>query len=330
MLTGRDVRELLTIQDCITAVEDAFRRHGDGSAAKPGVLGVPAHGGGFHIKAGLLELARPYFAAKVNGNFPESAARFGLPTIQGVIVLCNSASGELLAVMDSIEITSQRTAAATAVAAKYLARRNSRTATICGCGVQGRAQLEALACVLALEKAYAYDQDAETTRSFAGELSSRLGIEVQVVDDLRAATLRSDVCVTCTPSQQALLGPNDVAMGTFVAAVGADSPVKQEIAPDLLASAKIIVDVLEQSLTIGDLHHAVEAGVVTASDVYAELGAIVAGKKPGRTSEEETFIFDSTGMALQDVAAAAAVYENALRAKAGLVLDLALAAKRPA
>src|SRR3981081_3287752 len=138
LLTRHDVAALLTIEVYIAAVEHAFKLYGEGKTLPPGILGVHAQDGGFHIKAGLLELDRSYFAAKVNANFPENVKQFGLPMIQGVIVLCDGENGYPLAVMDSIEITIQRTGAATAVAAKYLAGSDSKTVTICGCGNQGR------------------------------------------------------------------------------------------------------------------------------------------------------------------------------------------------
>ncbi|HEX4574320.1 MAG TPA: hypothetical protein VH158_04265, partial [Gemmatimonadales bacterium] len=119
-----------------------------------------------------------------------------------------------------------------------------------------------------------------------------------------------------------ILGAEDVRPGTFVAAVGADHPEKQEIAPTLMAASRVVVDVLEQAATIGDLHHALAAGVLTRADVDAELGEVVAGRKPGRRTPEETIVFDSTGMALQDVAAAATVYERALQAGRGLAVLL--------
>jgi ornithine cyclodeaminase/alanine dehydrogenase len=144
LLTGHDLRRFLSIDECIVAVETAFRLHGEGKTKQPGVLGVHASNGGFHIKAGVLELKRSYFTAKVNGNFPGNGVRCDLPTIQGVIVLADAENGCPLAVMDSAEITALRTAAASAVAAKYLARRDSRVATICGCGVQGAFQLRAV------------------------------------------------------------------------------------------------------------------------------------------------------------------------------------------
>jgi ornithine cyclodeaminase/alanine dehydrogenase-like protein (mu-crystallin family) len=286
------------------------------------VLSVPARDGGFHIKAAGLQLDRTYFAAKINGNFFQNTPRFGLPNIQGVIVLCDGDNGYPLAVMDSIEITIVRTGAATAVAAKYLARQDSQVATICGCGNQGRIQLRALTRVRPLQRAYAFDADAGQARRFADAMSAELGIEVTAISDLARAVAQSDICVTCTPSRQPFLNRGEVRPGTFIAAVGADSPEKQELDPALLASNPVVVDILEQCATIGELHHALEQGLVTRADVRAELGEVIVGRKPGRASDAETIIFDSTGTALQDVAAAAIVYEKALSAGRGVGLNL--------
>ena len=309
-----DVQHFLTLNDCIEAVEHAFRLYGEGKTLPPAMAGVHASEGGFHLKAGILPLARCYFAAKVNANFPNNRERFNLPTIQGVIVLCDAQNGRPLAVMDSMEITASRTAAATAVAAKYLARKGSTVATICGCGDQGRVQLQALAQVLKLQRAFAYDIADERASEFAHECSAKLGIPVHATKDLNHAIEQSDVCVTCTSSRRAFLKRQHIRAGTFIAAVGADNPEKQELEPELMASAKIVVDILEQCASSGDLHHAIRAGAVSRAHVHAELGEVVTGKKPGRASQEEIIIFDSTGMALQDVAAAALVYKKAERA----------------
>ncbi len=323
LLTSREIQSLLTLDECIDAVEHVFRVYGDGKAVPPAVLSMHAKGGGFHVKAGLLELGRSYFAAKVNGNFPENSSRFGLPTIQGVIVLCDAGHGTPLAVMDSRDITTLRTAAATAVAAKFLARQDSRTITICGCGNQGRIQLKALSRICRLETVFAYDRDGEQAMRFSQDLTSELNISVKPVSDLSLAVRQSDICVTCTTSRQPLLGSDDVAAGTFIAAVGADNPQKQELHPSLMAKSKIVCDIFEQCAAMGDLHHALDAGVLTRANVYAELGEVVAGKKPGRESHEEITIFDSTGMALQDVAAAAVLYEKAQRQGSGVRLNFA-------
>ena len=323
LLTPREIASLLTIDDCIVAVEQAFRLFGEGKAIPPAVLSMHVPGGGFHVKAGVLDLGRKYFAAKVNGNFPKNHARFALPTIQGVIVLCDAEKGSPLAVMDSREITSLRTAAATAVAAKYLARKDSRTVTICGCGNQGRVQAMAISRIYELKTLFVYDKSAEQAQRLAQQLSANLRLSVMTVSDFPAAARQSDICVTCTTSLKPLLGLEDVSPGAFVAAVGADNPEKQELHPALMAKSKIVADILEQCAVIGDLHHAIAAGVVTRADVHAELGEIVAGKKPGRESDQEITIFDSTGMALQDVATAAFLYEKAQRQGSGVRLSFA-------
>jgi len=325
LLTRGEVTSLLGLAECIDAVEEAFRLHAEGLSLPPGVLETLTADGGFHIKSAGLKLAGgSYYAAKVNGNFPLNGERFGLPTIQGVVILFDAGRGRPLAVMDSMELTALRTAAATGVAAKYLARPESKVATVCGCGVQGRVQLRALAQVLRIEKVYAFDSEDGRAEIFAREMSAELGVEVEAAPNLQNAVGESDVCVTCTPSRQPVLMLGDVRPGAFVAAVGADNPKKQELDPWLMASGKIVVDTLEQCAAIGDLYHALEAGAVTRDDVYAELGEIVTGRKPGRTSEEEVIIFDSTGTALQDVAAAAVVYERALHAGRGVKLNLAV------
>lgn len=322
VLTRRDVAELLSLDECIAAVEQAFRAHAAGHSLPPGTLGIPARDGGFHIKAAGLRLKRTYFAAKVNGNFFHNQERFGLPRIQGVIVLCDGENGSPLALMDSMEITILRTGAATAVAGKHLARPDAHVATICGCGNQGRVQLRALARVLRLERAYLHDVDEAQAERMARELSSELGIEATRARNLAAAVRESDVCVTATPSREFFLRREWVRPGMFVAAVGADSEAKQELDPELFRGTKVVVDKLEQCAAIGDLHHALDAGVVTRANVHAELSEVVSGTKPGRTREDEVTIFDSTGIALEDVAAAAVVYEKAARAARGVAVRL--------
>ena len=322
LLKRSEIASLLGIEECIAAVERAFRLYAEGKTLPPGILGVHARDGGFHIKAGMLDLGRSYFAVKVNANFPQNTKRFALPLIQGIIMLCDGENGFPLALMDSMEITIIRTGAATGVAANHLARPDSKVATICGCGNQGRISLKALANVRPLALAYAFDIDEECARRFAAEVSKETGIEVMAVSDLGKAVRESDMCVTCTPSKRYFLNREYVSPGTFIAAIGADSPEKQEMDPALMVSNKIVVDLLEQCATIGELHHALEQGLVTKADVHAELGEVIAGKKAGRTSDDEIIIFDSTGTALQDVAAAAIVYERAMGAGMGVALNL--------
>lgn len=301
----------------LAAVEAGFRSYASGGATVPLPMHIPAANGGFHAKGALVALDRPYAALKLNGNFPGNPQRNGLPTIQGVVLLCDATSGSLLAVIDSIEITMRRTAAASALAARYLAREDASSIAICGCGDQGRAQLAALIDVGSARRARAWDIDMEKAREFAHEMQVAHGIEVVAVPSVREATWGSDIVVTATGAQTPFLSLECVSPGTFVAAVGADSPHKNELSADLLAGAKVVADVLAQCVVMGDLHHAIEAGRVTTADVHAELGDLVIGRKPGRTNAEEITVFDSTGVAIEDVAAAAWIYQRAIAGNVG-------------
>ena len=178
--------------ECREAVERALILRAKGGAAPPAILGVRAEGGGFHVKAALADLGRPYFAAKINANFPGNPSRLGLPTIQGVVVLCDGNNGSPLALMDSMEITSLRTAATTAAAARVLAPSDARALTLCGCGAQGAAHLRALVRVLSLERAWVHDHDPALAQRFAREMSHELGLAVDPVTVLgtRAAGAR--------------------------------------------------------------------------------------------------------------------------------------------
>jgi ornithine cyclodeaminase/alanine dehydrogenase-like protein (mu-crystallin family) len=312
--------------DCIDAVEPAFAAYGAGKVIAPGVLGTHVEGGGCHVKAaGLLDAmhGESIYAAKINANFPANPAERGLPTIQGVLALFNAVNGRLLALMDSIEITSLRTAAATAVAARRLAPKNARV-TIIGCGEQSTYQLRALACVRGIEHVSVYDVVTDRAARFGTQMHRELGVDVRVLEHFADDAADTNVWITCTPSHRWFLGREHVAPGSFVAAVGADNPEKQEIEPELLAANAVVTDVLEQCATIGDTHHALAADIMTRDDVRAELSDVVAGKR-GRESDEEILIFDSTGTALQDVAAAAIVYERALKANEGFAIDLSSA-----
>lgn len=323
LLCRREVAELLTLEDCIDAVEKVFRWQGEGKVPAPGILGVKAVGGGLHVKAGLLPGYKSYVVAKANTNFPENAQRFDLPTIQGVIIVCDGENGSPLAVLDSIDVTIKRTAAASAVAAKYLARPDSSVGTICGCGIQGRAQLRALHSVLPLKKIFAFDLDERAAKTFAAELADELKLKIEVVRDLRDAIRQSDVCATCTPSRKFFVHKEDVPPGTFIAAVGADDEHKQEIDPALMASCKIVADSLEQCITNGDLHHAISQGLMRREKVYAELAEVVSGRKPGRTSDDEIIVFDSTGVAIEDAITAVTVYEKARATHLGTYFNFA-------
>jgi alanine dehydrogenase len=300
LLTSADLLRVLTMDDCITAIEEVFRS-GEGEAGSMAL-------GHFHVKAAIVE---ERFAAKINGNFPDNSERFGLPTIQGLLVLADAGCGTPLAVLDSIGITTLRTAAASAVAARHLARRDAHTITICGCGIQGRAHLEAMRRVRPIDHVLAWDRD-RTKAEALGEAC-----------ELEEAIAASDIVVTSTTAQSAFLDRHHLHPGLFIAAVGADNPHKSELTPALMAQASVVADVVEQAAVMGDLHHAIEAGVMTRDDLFGDLQAVVRGR--GRTSEEEIFVFDSTGTAIEDVTVASLAYDRAVAQGIGTKLSFGAA-----
>jgi alanine dehydrogenase len=322
VLSRSDVTALLTLHDCIDAVAHAFRLHAEGRAFGPGVLGVAAGDGSFHVKAAGVDGTSRYFAAKTNANFPENPRRFALPTIQGTVVLSDATTGAPLALMDSGSITALRTAAATAVATKFLAREDARRATVVGCGAQGEVQLAAVAAVRSLDHAYVLDADHTRAEALASRATARLGLRVDAVKDLALALRDSDVCVTCTNSRAAFVFATDIAPGTFIAAVGADNHGKQEIAPELVAASTVVADSLDQCAEIGELQHVLGRGLMRRDQVHGELSDLVAGRRPGRTRADEITLFDSSGVALEDVAAAIVVYEKARASGRGTEVKL--------
>lgn len=321
VLSRADIGRLMAFEDYVAAVEAAFVAAARGDAVAPPAAALHVPGGSFHAKGAALLGDGAVTAIKINGNFPGNPAANGLPTVQGVIYLADAANGRPLAVMDSIEVTINRTAAATTLAMRHLARRDSRIATVCGAGVQGRIHLVAIAAAAKLERINVWDARHEAAEQLACEMSMALQLDIRAAE--LSAARDSDIIVTCTSARQPFLTPDLVRPGTFIAAVGADNSDKQEIDPRLYAASVAVVDSLEQAAEIGDLHHALAAGAVTADHVHATLGEILAGAKPGRCDTAAITLFDSTGMGLQDVAAAAAIYRRAVAAGVGNRLSLA-------
>lgn len=322
VLTRRDMAALMDVGDYLEAVELGFRAAAEGKAHSPPPMAIEGDKGTFHGKGASIRLDRLFVALKLNGNFPGNPQLRGLPTIQGAILLCDGEAGSLLAVMDSIEVTLRRTAAASALAARHLARPDSKTLLVCGCGGQALAQIEALTGVLPLRQCLAWDQDPQKAQALAAALRESGKLDTEVADDLNAAARSSDVIVTCTTSRAPFLQASMVREGTFIAAVGADSPEKSEIEPALMARSLVVADVQSQCAVMGDLRAAIAVGAMRAEDVHADLGDLVSGRKAGRTDPAQITLFDSTGTALQDVASAALIYRRALDRGRGLAVDL--------
>ena len=311
MIGAAELRAVLTPAVCLAALEDAYRRLHAAREDSGRSVGFQTRHGKFHVKAGLYPGTHEYFAAKVNANFPENGRRFGFPTIQGLVVLCDGADGRPLAILHSGELTGRRTAAATALAAKHGARSDARSLAIIGCGDQARHQAEAIVGVLPIERIAAIDREPAKAEAFTAWAAETLGLEAALAGTIADAVAASDITVTCTTATRPIVTLDMVSDGCFIAAIGADNPDKQELDPGLFARARIFVDDLDQCAECGDLAHAIRANSASADNVAATLADLAAGARPGRTRNDEIVVFDSTGAGIQDVAAAAAAFEVA-------------------
>jgi ornithine cyclodeaminase/alanine dehydrogenase-like protein (mu-crystallin family) len=309
---ARTVHRVLDPDSARFAVEAAFRASTLPDATRPSTAGLHAPAGTFHVKSAIDTPSsgqRRHFVAKVNANFPGNPSRHWLPTIQGLLTLFDADRGTPLAIMDSGAITVIRTAAATAVAVEHLALPDATRMTIIGCGAQSVSQCAAVLRVRPVSEVVVHDLDGAAAERMADRLRAVHDVSVRVAATIGDATQGSGIIVTATTASRAFLLREHVAPGCFVAAVGADNPRKNEVDPGLMASVVVITDQTAQCAMDGDLHHAIEAGAMTDDDVRAELGAVVVGMTEGRQSPDEIIIFDSTGLAFQDVAVAAVVHD---------------------
>lgn len=310
MLTGADVGSVLTMDLAVPAVESAFRALGNGEAAMPPKVYLPAgEGGDFRAMPGSLSGSA---GLKWVNSHPENPGRHGLPAVMALFILSDPDTALPLAIMDATRLTAFRTGAAGAVASRYLAA-PPRTIGFIGCGVQARTLHAAHRIVFRDFEAVLADRDPRVAGRLAAEIGGRVGT-------LREAA-GCDIVCTATPSRAPLFPAAFVRPGAHVNAMGADAPGKQELDPGLLASARVVVDDREQALHSGELNVPVSRGEFSADRIHASLGEIVAGRIPGRAGADLT-LFDSTGLAVQDVALARAVYDEARRRGLGTEIPL--------
>jgi len=312
LLSHSDIVDVLDFERAIDAVARVMEAHGRSEVVPPDLLHADVPNGEFHIKTGGIVHAggKGLFGLKANGGFFGNHAR-NLPTIVGVIYLADAETGCPLVVMDSVEVSRVRTGAATAVAARHLARPDSRVLTVVGTGTQARTQIEALRHVLPIDRVRLVGRDLSRTRTLAKTYADALSVDIEPMASVTTALQGADVLVTCTPARGPLVSLSDVHPGLFIAAVGADSPGKQELAAELVAHCTAVADVHAQCIEVGELQHPIRAGLMRPEDVHAEIGAVLCGRRPGRTSDDEITLYDSTGTALQDVAVGFEVFELA-------------------
>jgi alanine dehydrogenase len=323
VLSNQDIQRALPMHQAIEMMKRAFAQLSTGQADVPlrAVLDVPRHNGVTLVMPGYLA-ADDQMAVKVVSVFNDNPT-MGLPLIHALVVVVDATTGAPAAVVDGMYLTALRTGAASGAATDLLARQDSCTAVIFGAGVQGRTQLEAVCAARPIEEAWIYDLATERADAYAAEMSERLSISVRVAKSPAEAVRRADVICTATTASKPVFQDEHVQPGTHINAVGAYTPQMQEIPPGTVLRAKVVIDHRESSMAeAGDLLIPLGQGLMTEGHIYAELGEIAAGTKPGRTSPQEITFFKSVGVAVQDVAAAGAVLAAAQRL--GLGTEVAL------
>ena len=314
LLTEKEVKQLLSIDEVMAAVESAFREKGLGHVQMPAKLYL------FYNKYNGDLRAMPSYldeldisAVKVVNVHPDNRAKYNLPTVMATIVLIDPKNGAPLAIMGGTAITDMRTGAAGGVAAKYLARKDSKTVGLVGAGAQARTQLMALLSLYGeIEDVRVWSRTKSTRDAYVAEMKRAGSVAKMVaVDKVNDVVKGADIVVTTTPSRKPIVLSEWVEDGTHFSCIGADAPGKEELDPEILKRAKIVVDDWEQASHSGEINVPLSKEMITRQHVWGEIGEVVAGLKPGRASQDEITIFTSTGLAVQDAVTAELAYKKA-------------------
>ncbi len=323
LLSEADARRLISPLQAITSCKLAYMRLAQRKVEQPSVLTihVKEHRGDVHAKGGYIH-GDPRYSIKVATGFYDNAQR-GLPVTSGAVWVFSAHTGMLeLMIADNGYLTELRTGASGAIAAELLARPIIHTVGIIGAGGQARYQLEALLQVRQPERILVVSRNMPHATEYAAEMTSRTGLPVDVAESTEHLVRSSQLIVTTTTAERPLVRSDWVQPGTHITAIGADMPHKQELDAALLGRSKVVVDLVSQCVTQGELHHAVDAGCMTVDDVYAEIGEIAAGWKPGRTSDDEITVADLTGVGVLDAAVANVVADAAERGDVGRWIEM--------
>lgn len=324
ILNEADLRGCVALdRDSVQCVEDGFRALATQPVVMPPILHleIAEHNGEVDVKTAYVP-GLESFAMKMSPGFFDNP-KIGLPSVNGLMVVFSASTGLVEAVLlDNGYLTNVRTAAAGAVAAKWLAREDAGRVGIVGGGVQARLQLEALTLVRAVTDAQVWAREKEQAAAVASEMEQQLGLPVAPADSLEGLVRASDIVVTTTPSKAPLIEVDWLHPGLHVTAMGSDADYKNELAPGVLAAADLYVpDRLAQCAVLGELHHAITAGAVPADAAFPELGQIVAGLAPGRGGEDQITVCDLTGTGVQDTAIAAFARRRAEARAAGAIVQ---------
>ena len=324
VLGRKDVEAVLTMKDTLVAVENAFRELGSGNVEMPHRLTVRVN-----KYMGLVESMPAYIGGidalgmKLISAYVENPSKYNLPMTVATILLNDPTNGTLAAIMDGTWITAMRTGAVSGVATKYLAREDAQTVGIFGTGTQARTQLMAMKEVRKLREVKAYDIIPESSRKFADEMTEKLGISVVPVKNPMDTVVSSDIVITSTTSKVSVFNGKWLKDGTHVNAIGSHNPATSELDEVTIKRAKVVVDQKEACLKeAGDLLGLISSGKISSDHIYGELGELVTRKKEGRTSNTEITVFKCVGLAIEDVATARLVFEQARTKGIGKTVEI--------
>jgi alanine dehydrogenase len=309
LISQEKIKSLLDMPAVIKAVEAAFFSYAQGKVQMPPkvYLDFKKYAGTLRIMPAYMEELEIAGTKIVNVHLKNQEK--GLPTVMATIILNDPKTGALLAILDGTYITNLRTGAAGGVAAKYLARKNSKRVGLVGAGVQAETQLLALSFLFKIAAVKVFDSKREKAEQFAKRLSEKTKLPVEVAASIEEAVAADIVC-TVTPSYQPIVRKEWIKPGTHINAIGADAPGKEELDPEILKTAKIVVDNFAQASHSGEINVPLAKGIIGQKNIYAELGEIIIGKKTDRESDNEITVFDSTGLAIQDISCARLVYDK--------------------
>ncbi|NHN43494.1 ornithine cyclodeaminase family protein [Halorubellus sp. JP-L1] len=321
LLDSGDVDENAQMGDVVAAVEAAFAAYEDGRTLMPAksYVDLPKYNGDFRSMPAYMA-AEDWDAAGIKwvNVHPDNPEQFDLPTVMGTMIYSDPETAVPLAIMDGTELTMKRTGAAAAVATDHLAVEDATSLGIVGAGVQSYTQLDAIAQVRDIQTVVVSDVRDDAIERFQDVYGDAFDVQRGDISDAG----HCDVVSTVTPVEDPIVGPEDVGDHTHVNAMGADAEGKHEIEDDVLLDAKVVIDDFEQCTHSGEINVPFSEGVMDADDIYGEIGEIVTGAIDGRTNDDDVTVFDSTGLAIQDVAAAHVVYEHAFENDNGTPFEL--------
>ena len=311
LISEDDVKDILTMDDALQAVEEALREKGSNRVQMPSksYIFFKKYEGDFRTMPSYLE-GSDIAGVKVVNVHPNNPKIYHTPSVMATILLIDPKTGAIFAIIGGTTITAMRTGAISGLATKHLARKESTTLALVGAGTQSRTQLSAISKIRNLKTVQVYDKNDDAMKGFIKEAERRYTFTITPSNSLEDCVTNVDIISTITPVTAPILKDAWVSPGTHINAIGADAPGKQELDPEILKRATIVVDDLDQAAHSGEINVPLTTGAITMKDIYGELSEIIVGKKLGRTSKDEITVFDSTGLSILDIATAHAVYKR--------------------